>query len=117
MIATPPHLEVYYASTCAPCRVELPVISEAITAGNDIRILVVSDPDRARTDLATVNPALLFKMRLAEGKNPRDRLRLAGDTDGILPFTRSVGAQGNICATWRGLLTRFRIRALLARCR
>lgn len=117
MFAAPPHLDVYYASTCAPCRVELPAILEGIQAGKDIRILIVSDPQRAKADLAVVGSQLAQVARMAEGNGPRDRLRHGGDPDGILPFTRSVGAKGRICATWRGALTTLRIDDLLARCR
>jgi len=117
MFATPPHLDVYYASTCAPCRLELPAILEAIQDGKKIRILIVSDLQQAKADLAATAPKFVQAAQLAAGHDARDRLRRAGDSDGILPFTRSMSAKGNVCATWRGALTRFRIQDLLARCR
>lgn len=116
MLTAPPHLDVYYASTCAPCRLELPVVLHALADGTDIRLLIVSDPLRAKADFTTAGAALVRVARLAEGESPRDRLRRAGDADGILPFARSVGAKGRICAAWRGALTRLRIQALLSRC-
>lgn len=117
MFAITPHLEVYYASTCAPCRVELPVILEALQDGTNIRILIVSDLRQAKADLAATAPRLVQAAQMADGRDARDRLRGAGDADGILPFTRAVNAKGKICATWRGALTRFRIQDLLSRCR
>jgi hypothetical protein len=117
MFVLPPHLDVYYASTCAPCRLELPSILQTLAAGKDIRILIVSDPGRAAAELALVGPKLAQVARMADGKDPRDRLRRAGDADGILPFTRTVAANGRICATWRGALTRLRIGDMLSACR
>lgn len=116
MITPPPHLDVYYASTCAPCRLELPAILGAINDGKDVRLLIVSEPARATADLKATSSRLLKVMSPAQGSNPRDRLRRVGDADGILPFTRSVSAKGNVCAIWRGTLTRWRIRDLLSRC-
>ncbi len=115
MVPTPPHLDVYYASTCAPCRLELPVLAAA--RGADIRILIVSEEARAREDMAAVSASLAQTARLAAGRSPRDRLRRAGDDDGILPFTRVARADGSACGAWRGLLTRARILSLLAACR
>ncbi len=115
MVPTPPHLDVYYASTCAPCRLELPVLAAA--RGADIRILIVSEEARAREDLAAVSISLAKTARLANGHSPRDRLRQAGDDDGILPFTRVARADGGTCVAWRGILTRARIAGLLAACR
>lgn len=109
-------MDVYYASTCAPCRVELPAILEAVRDGSDIRILIVDAPRRAMKDLAAIEPRLAGLARPAAGGDPRARLRRAGDADGILPFARSVGADGRVCGAWRGMLTLSRIRALLSRC-
>jgi len=117
MFPTPPHLDVYYASTCAPCRAELPAIRDAVRDGKDIRILIVSDPQRAAADLTAVEPKLAQLARMADGDDPRERLRRAGDMDGILPFSRAVGAKGRSCATWRGALTHLRILGLLSLCR
>ena len=117
MFATPPHLDVYYASTCVPCRLELPAVLEALQQGRNIRIWLVSDVERAKADLAATSPRLVQIARMAGGHDARERLRRAGDADGILPFTRSVNAKGQVCATWRGALTRLRIRDLLSRCR
>ena len=116
MVVTPPHLDVYYAPTCAPCRLELPAILGAIEDGKDIRVLIVSDPVRSIADLAAVSSKLVKVAYPAQGANPRDRLRRVGDADGILPFTRSVGGKGRVCGIWRGALTRWRILDLLSRC-
>ncbi len=117
MFSAPPHLDVYYASTCAPCRLELPAVLQALRDGKHIRILIVSDVQQARADLAATSPRLVQVAQVADGRDARDRLRRAGDTDGILPFTRSMDAQEKVCTTWRGALTRLRIRDLLSRCR
>lgn len=117
MIDVPPRLEAYYAPVCAPCRLELPAVLKALDTGNDIRILIVSDIARAKSDLQAVSPHLDQAAHIAAGRDARDRLRRAGDADGILPFARSVSARGKVCATWRGALTAFRIQDLLSRCR
>lgn len=117
MIIPPPHLDVYYASTCAPCRVELPVIYQALRGGSDIRILVVSDMPRAKEDLSAVGQRLAQVASFAPGPSPNGRLRLAGDADGILPYTQAVDGRGHACASWRGMLTLSRIRKLFSKCR
>ncbi|HEY4075594.1 MAG TPA: hypothetical protein VGM26_01555 [Rhizomicrobium sp.] len=116
MIPSPPHLEVYYAPSCAPCRLELPVISGALTAGKAIRILIVDDLVQANAQLVAVSPRLLQTAQMAQGQDARDRLHRAGDGDGILPFTRVIGGKDQVCATWHGELTSWRIEALLTHC-
>ncbi len=117
MVPALPHLDVYYASTCAPCRLELPVIAEALAKGTDIRILVVSDLPRARAELSDTAQPLARVARLADGSSPRARLRRAGDGAGILPFASAAAAGTASCASWRGILTRDRIVCLPAPCR
>jgi hypothetical protein len=117
MVALPPHLDVYYSWTCAPCRLELPALAAAATQGADIRILIVSEEARARADLATISTPLAHTARLAPGNSARARLRQAGDDDGILPFTRAARADGSLCGSWRGILTPGRMLSLLRACR
>ena len=110
-------LEVYYASTCAPCRLELPVLAEAVRDGLPITVMMLTDPVRARRELAAASPELAARAQPAgDAAGPRAALRDAGDPDGILPFSRVRGADGTTCRTWRGLLTLERIRTLLAAC-
>jgi thiol-disulfide isomerase/thioredoxin len=118
MIATPPPtLEVFYAPSCAPCRLELPVLASfAKTKNGHLRIVIVSEVARARTDLIEASPALAAVAVTASSRDTRTALRQAGDADGILPFTRSLSSDGAICASWRGVLTVVRINHLLTAC-
>jgi hypothetical protein len=121
----PVSLDVYYASTCAPCRLELPVLAEAARDGLPVTIVLLTEADRARRELARVSPELANRARVppsgpeagAGPADPRAVLRAAGDPDGILPFAQTRDADGRPCRSWRGLLTLERIRGLLAACR
>ncbi len=117
MIADSPGLEVFYASTCAPCRLELPALAAALQDGLPVTIVLLTETVRARQDLAAVAPELAARaVAAADLTAPRATLRDAGDPDGILPFSRVRRGQGGTCRTWRGLLTLERIRRLLAEC-
>lgn len=111
-----PVLEVYYASTCAPCRLELPVLAQAARNGTPITVIVLSEESRARRELAAAAPELERSASVPASTDPRAVLRAAGDTDGILPFARVPTATGGTCRSWRGTLTLDRIRRLLAAC-
>jgi thiol-disulfide isomerase/thioredoxin len=113
----PPVLEVFYASSCAPCRLELPVLAAFnISHNGQLRVVLVADPARGLTDLRAVSPALAATVRRADGKDTRDVLRKAGDTDAILPYARVIASGDAICASWRGTLTITRINNLLTGC-
>jgi thiol-disulfide isomerase/thioredoxin len=115
--APPPILEVFYAPSCAPCRLELPVLASfAKTRSGHLRIVIVSEAVRARADLIEASPALAAVAVTASSHDARAALRQAGDADGILPFTRSLSANGAVCASWRGALTVMRINHLLTAC-
>lgn len=112
----PPVLDVYYAAYCAPCRLELPVVAAvAQHDGIAVRIEIVGDAVRARRDIAQSAPALL-PVSEASALAPRAALLAAGDGDAILPYARVLASGGRVCARWRGLLSRFRARALLSAC-
>ncbi|HEY4940669.1 MAG TPA: thioredoxin family protein [Rhizomicrobium sp.] len=114
----PPVLEVYYSPTCAPCRLELPVLGELVRKdGSIVRIVILDQEQRARGEISAIS-ALLERSALQPSKlPPRKVLLSAGDADGILPYARSIAPSGKTCATWRGGLTLLRARALLAACR
>jgi len=84
--------------------------------GTEIRVRIVDGVPQATIDLAAVNQRLARNASAAPGSSPNDRLRRAGDADGILPYSQSVDRQGHVCASWRGMLTLSRIRALLSKC-
>jgi hypothetical protein len=114
MIPPLPVLEVYYASTCAPCRLELPALAEAVQDGLPVTIVLLTGEARARRELAAVSPELAARAEPApQTAGPRAALRAAGDADGILPFSRVRRPDGSTCRTWRGILTLDRIRRLL----
>jgi thiol-disulfide isomerase/thioredoxin len=114
----PPVLEVFYSPSCAPCRLELPVIAEI--AGRPearLRIVILDQEARARGELRAVSPAL---DAAAAGPpatgSPNEALRAAGDDNAILPYARSLTADGEVCAKWSGGLTKSRAQSLLAAC-
>jgi hypothetical protein len=113
-----PLLEVYYASSCEPCRLELPVLAEAAHRdGVHLVVVILDEEARARRDLAAAAPALdAAAVMPSPAGDQRRILREAGDPDGILPYARVRQADGRPCSSWRGLLTRARIRSLLASC-
>lgn len=113
----PPVLEVYYAPSCAPCRLDLPVVVEfAKLDGARVRIVIVSEEARARGDLRQVSARLAADAVVGRQSTPSAILREAGDDDGILPYARSVTAKGDICARWRGRLTLAKAQELVSAC-
>ena len=114
----PPILEVFYSPTCAPCRVELPILSELVAKdGTRIRIVILDQEARARHDIREVSPLLERQAVRSPDPKPRAALLAAGDADGILPFARAISPAGAPCATWRGGLTLQRARMLIGACR
>src|SRR5579859_5749635 len=115
--AAPPTLEVFYAPSCAPCRLELPVLARfAKTQDNHLRIVILSEAPRARADLGQGSAALAAVAVTASSHDARTVLRQAGDAEAILPFARSLTANRAMCASWRGTLTIARINNMLTAC-
>ena len=113
----PPTLEVFYSSTCAPCRLDLPSLAQFVrNQEGRLHIVILSDEARARDELRSVSPRLNEVATFAGVRAPREILRDAGDSDGILPFARAVGADKKVCASWRGRLTFERAKKLIAAC-
>jgi hypothetical protein len=113
----PPVLEIFYSSTCAPCRLELPVLAEvAREDGTHMRIVILEQEERARAELRAVSPRLEAIAVGPTTATPGNVLRAAGNDRGILPYARSLDAQGNVCTTWSGGLTAGRVKSLLAAC-
>ena len=119
MVHTPPPiLEVYYSPTCAPCRLELPILSELVAKdGTRVRIVILDQEGQARHDIREVSPVLERQAVRSPDPKPRAALLAAGDADGILPFARAISPAGPPCATWRGGLTLQRARMLVGACR
>ncbi len=116
LAADAPVLEVYYASTCEPCRKELPTLTQ-LDEGTKLVIYVLGNADKAKRELYLVSPALAEKaVYVSPGADQRATLRQAGNADGILPFARSVKADGTLCGSWRGILTLDRVRTLINSC-
>ena len=114
----PPTVEIYYASTCAPCRLELPDIAAFEKSGAArVRIVILGDAERARDELEAASAALARDAIVAKEKSPRTALLAAGDRDAILPYARVVAAGGEVCATWRGRFVLSRAQGLLDACR
>lgn len=115
----PPVLEVFYASTCLPCRIETAYLAEIARGGHPALVVtLLTDETKARDQLAQASDRLAERARPAPaGQSPRDVLARAGDPDGVLPFARLTGGDGKTCATWRGILSAPVLDRLLRRCR
>jgi thiol-disulfide isomerase/thioredoxin len=112
----PPVLEVFYSPSCAPCRLELPVLANV--AGQDgvrVRIVILDQEERSRDELRAVSADLEAASTSPAGV-PGDVLRAAGDANGILPYARSLAPNGEVCGKWSGGLTLSRAQDLLAAC-
>ena len=112
-----PALEVFYASTCEPCHLELPNLAR-LTRDRDFRMIIVllTDEAKARLELKAVSPELEAVATPSSNPDARAALRAAGDADGILPYARLRRTDGRSCGSWRGILTAARVRILLANC-
>ena len=87
----PPTLEIFYSPSCAPCRLELPVLAELTTqAGLQIRITILDEETRARAELKAVSPQLEAVAQSKASDSPRAVLNAAGNANGILPYARSI---------------------------
>jgi len=110
-------LEVYYSPACIPCRLELPAIAEfSRVDGRRVQFVILDQTERARDELRSISERLAESAIVSPYSNPRTALREAGDSDGILPYARSVMSDGKSCASWRGELTLSRARSLVAAC-
>jgi len=115
--APPPTLEVYYSPSCTPCRLELPVLADFVRQdGAHLRIVILAGEGLARETLRAVSPRLERAAVTNIADAPTKVLHVAGDAYGILPYTRSIAANGAVCAQWAGVLTLPRIRALIGAC-
>lgn len=114
---TPPTLEVYYASSCAACRLDLPAVAQFVKEnGATVRIVILTDRAQAHEEIAAVSPQL-SKAAIAKGEaTPREVLHMAGDDDELLPYARAVSADNKTCAAWRGRMTLAKARELVASC-
>jgi hypothetical protein len=84
--------------------------------GAIVRIVIVSDEKRALQEIANVSTVLARMAVVAASKQPNGALRVAGDSDGILPYARVLSPDGTTCAQWRGGVTLSRARALIVEC-
>jgi len=117
MLPLPPAvLEVFYAPSCTPCRLELPVLAAFTQEGGQVRVVILDEEARARDELRAVSPRLEASAKALTGASPGDAMRAAGNANGILPFSRAVTPGGEICAKWTGRLTLDRARELVAAC-
>ena len=113
-----PLIEVYYASNCTPCRLELPILAQlAEKETAPIVIVLLTDEKKAREQIAAVSSKLETLAVLPSGPDSHALLRVAGDAEGILPYARSLHSNGQTCNSWRGLLSVDRVRMMLRACK
>jgi thiol-disulfide isomerase/thioredoxin len=113
----PVTLEVFYSPSCAPCRLELPVVAAfADQDGAHIRIVILDEETRAREELRAASSRLEAVAESKVSQSPNEILGAAGNANRILPYARSVTANGEVCAKWAGRLTLERARSLVAAC-
>jgi thiol-disulfide isomerase/thioredoxin len=111
----PAILEVYYAPSCAPCRLELPVLAELVRDDHArVRTVIVSEEAKARRELSEFALGATAVVASRPHSTPRATLLAARDTEAILPYARALTPAGKVCARWRGRLAVLRARALLA---
>jgi thiol-disulfide isomerase/thioredoxin len=108
---------MYYASTCAPCQLDLPVAAALVKQNSvKLRIVIIGNAPKALADLKAVSSSLVDAAETTAEQNPRAVLRSAGDSDGILPYARTRD-NGKTCATWRGRLSLDKALQMIAACR
>jgi thiol-disulfide isomerase/thioredoxin len=95
----------FWASWCAPCREELPLLSRMQAKfGNNEPIVVgiaMDEPIRVRSFLAA--QPLNFPILIGSLGSPSTSLQ-AGDAHEVLPYSVLIGADGHTIATHQGAL-------------
>jgi thiol-disulfide isomerase/thioredoxin len=114
-LAGKPVILNFWATWCPPCVTELPLLErfyqENLTNGWQVVALAADNAAAVRAFLA--KQALSFPTPLA-GFGGIELSRELGNTDGGLPFTVVINAQGDIVARHTGALNAAQLQAFLA---
>lgn len=96
----------FWASWCGPCMEEMPALQQAQEKFRERGAIVIGismdSADRVRAFLA--EHPVSYPMLLGDMRSP-STTKILGDTNGMLPYSVLIGADGRILATQIGALS------------